>query len=435
VWKWILATFLVLVLLCGGGGFLFARSEAGKKLLSGKNRQTEVRVDTVARGDLIRVVSAPGTVEPLKKVQISAQVSARIIALPFREGDDVKKGDVLVRLDSDDYIASLESAQAALKGEEARLKGLKAALIEATSERNRVRGLFETKDVAQSELDSAEANYLRALAAVEAGEHSIDIARANIARAQKNLDLCTIVSPIDGTIVQRNSEVGEQVLGTFNNAGSVIMELADLSVMVLRAKVDEANIAPVKRGQPSIIRINAYPDREFAGEVDLVGLKKLTDRDGTGYFQCEILVKVDKPEDLPRGDRLRSGYAANADIKVQTFANVLKVPSQAVVDRRLDELPKELADNPNVDKNKTFARVVFRYEDGKARPIPVSIGSSDVTHTIIVSGLDEGERVITGPFKVLTTLKADQAVAEESAAKKDGPTQAKGAGGNGTRGS
>jgi HlyD family secretion protein len=431
VWKWLLGVFVILVLLCGGGGYFFAGTESGREMVKKFNpdqKQTEVRIDAVNRGDLVRLVSAPGTVEPLTKVQISAQVSAKIIALPFREGDDVKKGDVLVRLDADDYIAALESARASLKGDEARLEGLQAALVEATSERTRMRGLFETKDMAQSDLDSAEANYLRALSAVHAGEHTIDIAKSNIVRAQKNLDFTTITSPINGTITKRNSEVGEQVLGTFNNAGSVIMELADLSVMIMKAKVDESNIAPVKAGQEAVININAYQDRPFQGVVDLVGLKKQTDKDGTGYFETEIRVKIDKPESLPKGDRLRSGYAANADIKVQTHSGVLKVPSQAVVDRRIDELPKAITENsPNIDKAKTFARVVFKMVDGKATPVPVSIGSSDVTHTIIVAGLTEGERIITGPYKVLTTLKADQKVVEEGTVKKDGkaPVQAK----------
>lgn len=431
MWKWLLGVFVILILLCGGGGYFFAGTEAGREMvkkMKPDQKQTEVRIDAVKRGDLVRMVSAPGTVEPQTKVQISAQVSAKIIALPFREGDDVKKGDVLVRLDADDYIAALESAKAALKGDEARLEGLQAALVEATSERKRMRGLFETKDMAQADLDSAEANYLRALSAVHAGEHTVDIGKSNIVRAQKNLDFTTIVSPIDGTITKRNSEVGEQVLGTFNNAGSVIMELADLKTMVMKAKVDESNIAPVKAGQEAVISINAYQDLTFRGIVDLVGLKKQIDKDGTGYFETQILVKVDRPEDLPKGDRLRSGYAANADIKVQTHADVMKVPSQAVVDRRIDELPKEVTESSaNVDKTKTFARVVFKLVDGKAVPVPVSIGSSDVTHTIIVSGLSENDRIISGPFKVLTTLKADQKVVEEGTLKKDGkgPVQAK----------
>lgn len=422
MWKWVLGVFLALVLICGVGGFFLASSGAGKRMFGGGDRTTEVRVDSVLRGDLIKVVSAPGTVEPVKKVQISAQVSAKITAMPFREGDDVKKGDVLVRLDADDYIAALESAQAALKGEEARLEGLKAALFESTSDRSRVRGLFETKDVSQAELDAAEASFLRAQSAVKAGEHSVEIARSNITRARKNLEFCTITSPIDGTVVLRNSEPGEQVLGTFNNAGTVIMEVADLAAMVMRAKVDEANIAPVRTGQTADISINAYPDRTFRGEVDIVGLKRLVDKDGTAYFQCELLLKLDKGDELPKGDRLRSGYAANADIKVHTFASVLKVPSQAVVDRRLDELPKELSSNPNVDKNKAFARVVFKLDDGKAKPVPVSIGTSDVTHTVIVAGLSEGEKIITGPFKILTSLKPDQKVVEEGAKKPDDKT-------------
>ncbi len=417
MWKWFLAAFLVLVALCGAGGYFFAATEQGRDIIKQfrpSEKQTEVRLDNVKRGKLIKVISAPGAVEPKTKLQVSAQVSAKIIALPFREGDSVKKGDVICRLDSDDYVASLESTQAMLKGDEARLEGLRADLANAQAEWGRTKELYDTKDVNKSDLDAAEAVLLRAKASVSAAEHSIDVAKANITRAQKNLEFCTIVSSIDGIITKLNNEVGEQVLGTFNNAGTVIMEIADLSTMLVKAKVDEANIGPVKAGQHASISINAYPDRVFPGTVELVGLKKQLDRDGTGYFETQILVKQSE------GERLPSGLTANADIEVQTYDDVIRIPSQAVVDRRVDELPRELTDsNPNVDKTKVFARIVYRFVDGKAKAVPVSIGPSDVTHTIILSGLDEGERIITGPFKVLVSLRDDQKVVDEETAKKE----------------
>jgi HlyD family secretion protein len=414
VWKWVLGSLVLLALICGGGGFFVTSTAKGKEIAKGfkpKEKITEVRMDGVQRGDLIRVVSAPGTVEPRTKVQISAQVSARIIALPFRTGDDVKKGDVVVRLDADDYTAQLQSAQANLHGEQARLAGLRAELANAKADVARVRGLFETKDVSRADLDAAEASYLRTEAAVLTGEFSIEIAQANIARAQKNLDLTTILAPMDGTITNLAAEVGEQVLGTFNNAGSVIMEIADLQNMILKAKIDEVNVVPVRTGQQARITVSGYRDRTFEGVVDLVGLKKQIERDGTGFFETEVSIKH------TRDDGLRSGLTANVDIQVQTYPAVLKVPSQAVVDRRVDELPKELvSSSASIDKNKVFARVVYTIgADGKAKAIPVTIGSSDLTHTMILAGVAETDRVVTGPYRVLVTLKDGQAIKEEIA--------------------
>lgn len=417
MWKWLLAVFLVLASMCGGAGFFLFATDQGKTLITQvkpTEKPTEVRLTTVERGNLVRFVSAPGTVEPKTSVEIGAQVSAKIIALPFRAGDRVSKGDVLVRLDADDYIANLESAKAQLKGEEARLAGAKAELIEAGLERDRVRELYDTKDVSKAELDGAEARFLRSESGVMAGEQAIEMARANITRAEKNLEFTTIVSPMDGVITKLNSEVGEQVLGTFNNIGTIIMEVADLEVMLMKAKVDESNIAPVKAGQRARVFVNAYRDAPFDGVVERVQLHRQLDRDGTGYVEAEVLIEQ-KP-----GIALRTGLTGNAEIEVETFADVLRIPSQAVLDRRVDELPKAIVDgSPLIDKAKTFARVVYTIDDGKAKPIPVEIGSSDLTHTVILQGIKEGDRVITGPFKVLVSIRSEQKVAEEGTLKKD----------------
>lgn len=421
MWKWLLGIFVLLVLLCGGTGFFFAGTEKGREMAKGfrpgGGGGAEVRIEPVKRGDLVRMVSAPGNIDAKTRVQIGAQVSAKVIALPFREGDDVKKGDVVARLDADDYVAALASAEAGLKADEARVLGLKAELANVRAEFARVSKLFETGDASKQEFDQIQARLLSQESNVRAAEANVDVGQAQITRARKNLEFTTIKSPIDGTITRLNTEVGEQVLGTFNNAGTTLMEIADLSVMVMKARVDEANVAPVRAGQDAKITLNAYPDVVFQGVVDLVGLKRLTERDGTSYFETQILVKLDKGQALPKGDRLRSGYTANADILVETFAGVLKVPSQAVVDRRIDELPKVVTDgNTNIDSSKVFARVVYAVgSDNKTRAVPVSIGTSDTTHTVITAGIAEGDRIIVGPFKALTNLKHDQQVREEGA--------------------
>jgi HlyD family secretion protein len=381
-----------------------------------------VRLGVAARDDLVRTISTPGQVEPKTKVEISAQVSARIIALPFRENEKVKKGDVLVRLDARDLAALVDSAKAQLRSEEARLEGARAGLENAQSERMRRQKLAETGDISKAELDQFETDYRRAESNLRVSEHAIEIARANITRAEKDLDNTTITAPFDGVVTKLNAEVGELVVvGTLNSPGSVIMEVADLDVMLLKARIDEANIASVKEGQKAKVYVNAFADKPIVGTVETVGLKRDVDKDGTAFFLTEIM--LDKPE----GMLLRSGMTANADIEVETFRSVLKVPSQAVLDRAREELPAAIVDSsPFIDKSKKFARVVYVIEDGKTKVIPVAVGASDLTDTVITGGLDEGAKIIVGPFKSLLALRHDQAVVEEASPEvKPGQTSPK----------
>lgn len=415
--KWIVILVLALaVVTVGTAGVVFSTS-GGVRAKFAKlfpEPRTAVRLTAVSKGVLTRMINAPGSIEPKTKVQISAQVAARIIELPYREGDNVRKGDVVVRLDALDLAAAVESAQANLAGEEARLRGNEAQWEQAKNDLQRAEKLFASKDIARNALDDAQANALRAQSAVDASKQAIAAARAGIVRARKDLNNAVITSDFDGTIVKLNAEVGELVLvGTLNNAASVIMEIADLGVMLMKARVDEANIAPIRAGQGCRVYINAYKDRVFDATVERVGLKRLTDRDGTGYFEVEVLVK--KPRDV----LLASGLTANADIMVESFADVLKLPSQAVVDRRVDTLPQAVRDSPLIDKSKAFARVVYVIDGGKAKAVPVVTGASDLTDTVIISGLSEGDKVISGPFKVLVDLTNGKLVVDESKIKKD----------------
>lgn len=438
MWKWLVGALVVCIVVCGGGGVFLATSEQGRDMLQKlrpKERLPEVRLENVSRGELIRTVSAPGQIEPATNIKISAQVSARITALPFREGAAVKKGDVVVRLDSRDLAALLESAQANLAAEKARLEGAKARLTRAEADLQRARGLYSSKDMAQSALDAAEAEYLQAQSNLVATERAIDVARANITRAEKDLDNAIITSPIDGVVTTLDAEVGETVVvGTLNNPGSVIMEIADLESMMMRARVDESNIGPVQAGQRVKVYVNAYRDRVFEGVVELVNLKRKLDNNQTGYFEVEIPIEL-SPSDLEQqrqsGPLLLSGLTGNCDIEVETLRDVIVVPSQAVMDRRVDELPKEIVEgNQYVQANKAFTRIVFRLvpdpdakpdEKGRYKAVatPVSIGSSDLTRTVILGGLSEGDLIAAGPYKVLQSLKHDQKVAEEGTQKKD----------------
>lgn len=412
MWKWITALIVVFVILggCVGGGIWAAKSGKLKDLQEQFNpgmKPLEVRLEKPRRGDLIRTISAPGSIDPRTKVDISAQVSARIVALLSREGQRVKKGDVLVRLDADDLVAALDSSKAQLASEQARLVGVRAAMENTEREMRRMKELLDTNDVSLSEFEAMKTNYEQAKSSYEQTLNQIDIAKANIKRAEKDLANTTIQASIDGIVTHLDAEVGELVVvGTLNNPGSVIMQLADLSDMLMKAKVDEANIAPVTGGQRCRVFINAYPGKEFVGQVERVRPTKQLDKDGTTYFETEIRVE------LPKDNSLR-GMLANVDIEVETLRDVIKVPTQAILDRAVEDLPASIRNNPIVDKNKKFARVVFVVKDGKAVPLPVTVGSSDLTDTVVLAGLTGDETIIVGPYRSLIGLKADQAVREK----------------------
>ena len=409
MWKWLLAICVVVLLALSGGGFYLYSSGMAKEWIEKFQPSaggTEVRLGKVEKGNLVRTISAPGQIEPKTKVEISSQVSARILALPFRENQIVKKGDVVIRLDAEDLAALLAASKATLKSEEARLEGARAGYANAQSELARRRELAKNRDISASELEQIETEFLRSESLLRQAEFAIDIARAEIQRRQKDLDNSTITAPMDGIITKLDAEVGETVVvGTLNNPGSIIMEIADLSVMLLKARVDEANISPVKDGQTARVYVNAFRDVTFTGKVENVGLKRQVGSDNTVYFETDILLEV------PPGTLLRSGLTANADIEVETFRDVMTVPSQAVLDRAIDELDSKVVEgNPLVDRAKKFTRVVFVMRDGKARAVPVKIGASDLTSTVILAGLKENEEIVIGPFKALIALKDNEAI-------------------------
>ena len=275
----------------------------------------------------------------------------------------------------------------------------------------RLQSLYETGDATKSELDSAEAEFLRAQSTIAFNEASIEQAEARIEQAEKDLDNTNITSSITGLVISLSTEVGETVIvGTTNNPGSIIMEIADLSEMLLKAAVDEANIAPVKIGQDTTIFINAYTDRTYTGTVSNIARKRQVASDGTGTFEVEI------PIDLAEGETLYTGLTASTDIVVEHFYDAMLVPSQAVLDRRIEDLPEDVRkNNANIDPNKTFARVVYKVVDGKAIATPVLVGASDLTSSVITAGLEEGDLVIVGPYRELLNLRHDMAVRDMNA--------------------
>ncbi len=381
----------------------------------------EARTALVKEGSLRESVSAPGFVEPVTKVDISAQVSARVVALPFREGDAVKAGDIVVQLDDRNLKAQLASTTARRDGERARLEaerarceGPKQSLENARRNLERQRKLFETGDVARQALDDAAVRVEELAAGVAAStktigalESSVAASEAEIERVREEVSYATVRSAIDGTITRLNAEVGELVMvGTMNNAGTVIMTVADLGRMRVRVEVAEADIAKVAEGQPTDIHINAFPGRVFSGVVEEVALQR-TGSSGMGGAQAAAqsagTFKVDVSLNT-EGMRIYSGLAANVDITIKEHRGLV-VPTQAIVERKRDDLLPALADSPNFKTGQRVVPIVFRDDNGKAATAAVKLGASSLTETIVEAGLEVGQSVVIGPYKTLERLK------------------------------
>lgn len=442
---------LVILAVVGGGGWFFVQ----KKLRGGAPTAT-VRTEQVKRGRLLETVSAPGEIEPRVKVELSAKVSARITALPYDEGQRVTAGDpnanppvpasILVQLDSKDLESQLQSAEAAyaaqaaqievekarIAGQKATLVGLRASCEQARTDLERQEMLLDSNDISVATYDAAKLKvdeYLSQCAAAEHSlkaaelnlkvlEHNLEAADARVTQAREALSYTTIRAPIDGVVTRVNAEVGEVVIyGTMNNPGTVIMEVGDLSQMLVVAQVDEADVGKLEVGQRAVVHVDAYPDKEFVGKVHMIALSHTLSYTRTKYYRTEILLEETET-------KLHSGLTAHVDIETRRHEDVLKLPSQAVLGKQVDALPMEIRENsPLVDKKKTYATVVFKLADGKAVMAPVKIGHSDLTHTIIEEGIAEGDSVIIGPYSELEKLHHNKPVRDEKAKKDDKPDE------------
>jgi HlyD family secretion protein len=243
-------------------------------------------------------------------------------------------------------------------------------------------------------------------------QHNLEAATANVKQAKESLSYTTITSPIDGVVTRLNNKVGELVImGIMNNPGTLIMEVADLSQMLIVAQIDESDVGKLQVGQKAAIHIDAFADDEFTGVVDSIALSHDWSTTMTKYYRTEVLLD-------PTEEKLYSGLTAHVEIETKKHEDVLKVPAQAVLGREVDTLPLDIRENSaEVDTSKTFATVVYRYIDGKAVVTPVKIGQSDLTHIIIKSGITEEDKLVVGPYKVLESIKHNQSIQDEREAQ------------------
>jgi HlyD family secretion protein len=376
----------------------------------------EVTAEEVASGTVVSRVSASGKIFPVTEVKINSQVSARIERLAVHEGDRVERDQVLVELDRTLYEARVQGARAALNSQRANAEAAsasqrQAADLLASEKALDEKGLGRAQALrdARNNSDAAVARYNAALAQVASMEAQLDQALDDLSRT-------TIRAPMAGTVTALAVEEGEMVLGTQMAMGTQMMAISDLTRMEVEVDVDETDVVSVIVSQDAEVEVDAIPDTLLMGKVTEIANSGMTLGRGTQQEVTNFAVKV---ELLDTDDRLRPGMSATVDVITDTRHDVLNIPLQAVTARKREDLPAVSNDQEEPEPARStetgeeeFVEVVFVVqEDGTVEMRQVETGISSTTHVQILSGLSEGEEVVTGPFRVLSrTLKDGQRV-------------------------
>lgn len=379
----------------------------------GGNKEEIISVQTekVSRRDITQIVSATGKINPVFQVELSAEATGEIVDLPVEEGDDVRKGQLLVRIKPDIYLAQKNRAEATLQQARAQLSSRKASFEQVEADYKRMQGLFEKGLASDADLEVAKSNYLQRLGDYNAQKSFVAQSEANLNEAQENLNKTTIYSPINGTISKRNIELGQRVLGSGFSPGTPLLTVADLTNMEATVDVDENDVVLITPGDTAKIKIDAFGDDVFRGVVTQIGNSAKTSGLGTQEEVVNFEVKINI---IHPNNRIRPGMSCDADIQTETKNNVLAVPIQSVT-ARVQKMeapagPGEGAENAQPENGEAKSKIksnkpqeiVFVIKNNKAESIPVKTGISDDTHIEIESGLKGDEEVVSGPYRAIS---------------------------------
>ena len=434
---WIILGLVVLVIA------LVGLKSAG---VIGKDEGTKVATEKVIRRDITETVNASGKIFPEIEVKVSPDVSGEIVELQVKEGDSVKKGQVLAKIYADIYstqrnqaAAEVSRQQALVDNSKAQLASLKSALELAQSTFNRQKQLLAEHIIstaeyeqAESSLRTAQANYNAALQSIRSGEAGIAGSQASLQTADKNLSRTAVLSPMSGVVSLLNVKAGERVVGNSMMAGTEMMRIADMSVIEVQVDVGENDIPKVKLGDSALVEVDAYNNRKFKGIVTQIASSNTTAGQSTATstsndvtnYKVHIRLLRDSYSDLfdpahPKAWPFRPGMNASADIQTRTKNNVLAVSINAVTTREkgTDKVAGENKDkdkpkeNNSNDESKAAAadldEVVFVMQpDGKVKKLVVKTGIQDINNIEVSQGLKAGDEIVVAPYNVISkTLK------------------------------
>lgn len=424
----------------------------GAKLagFGGGPKATEVELADVALRSITQVVTASGKVQPETEVKISPDVSGEIVALTVQEGDQVKRGQLLARIKPDFYQAQVEQAEAAVLQARAAEAQRRADVLSAELDYNRQKELFDRSAVSASVLEQAKTRYDIAVASLEGARYAVQASEARLRESRESLAKTTIFAPMDGTVSKLNVEAGERVVGTSQMTGTEMMRIAKLDQMEIEVDVNENDVVNITLGDTASVEVDAYPGRKFKGAVTEIANSARVSGAGSQEQVTNFPVKIrildahnilasgapggevlgtdgEVPGSVPGAPSFRPGMSGTVDVYTETLDNVLAVPIQAVTVRDVNALKREALEKENKGKpdaaetdtsavvleEEDLRRVIFLFVDGKAEMSEVETGISDDTHIVIKTGVSAGQRVVTGPFRIVSrTLKPGDAVQE-----------------------
>ena len=386
---------------------------AGKKAgwFGASGNVKEVEFTKIELIQIVEKVSATGKIQPEIEVKLSSEVSGEIIELPIVEGQMVEKGDLLVRINPDLYQSSLQRSRAGLQNVKANYAQAEASLREAKSNYDRNKILFEKGIISKSEWDRIVAAYEVAEASKNAAYYGMQSAAATVTEATDNLARTTIYSPMRGTISKLDVELGERVVGTQQMAGTEILRVANLSNMEVEVDVNENDIVKVSDGDSTIVEVDAYLKKEFNGVVTQISNSAITGltADQVTNFKVKVRILEASYKDLREGkpdnySPFRPGMTATVDIITRKKNDIVGIPISAIVIKTDTTSTPSSAKTPVISDEKFEA--VFVKEGNKAKLRVITTGIQDNQNIEILTGLEVGETVITGPYNTVTkTLK------------------------------
>jgi len=393
--KWIVIGAAALVVVVGSVGAVSMKSRGQKA--------PEVQTGKVSRQKIVQKVSGTGKIQPKTQVKISADVSARINKLAVVEGQNVQKGQLLVELDRERYLAMVESGEANVRSATSQATLVKQNMMQAEREFNRTKEMMNQKLTSQSIYDAAEAAYQVEVARYASANEQAEQAKAALKQARDDLSKTTIYSPMAGTVTDLNKEQGEIAIGS-QFQPDVILVVADLSEMEAQVNVDENDIVQIGIGQEAEITVDALPDQVLKGKVSEIANSANASAAGTAEQKTEFEIKIAISEPP---QTLRPGMTATADVFTKTNENALSVPIACVAVRTVDQLAKKGEDVKKAEETYKadkdgFVEIVFVIDAGKAVAHPVKTGIQSDELIEIIDGLKEGEEVVTGSYRAIS---------------------------------
>ena len=378
----------------------------------GKALTIKVAVENVEKRTIVETITANGKIQPEKEVKISPDVSGEIVELTVKEGDNVEKGQLLLRIKPDNYISQRDRSLAEISSAQARRAQADAQFTQAELSYKRNKQLYDQQTISKSDFEQAEATYTVAKATVDAAKFAITSAEASLKDANENLTKTSIYAPMTGTVSMLLVELGERVAGTNLMAGTELMRVADLPRMEAQVQVNENDIPRVKLGDTALIEVDAYLDQKFKGIVtEIANSAKTTgvSADQVTNFDVKILVLPQSYQKLvDAGDKnpFRPGMSATVDIRTQSKPDILAVPIQSVTTRtdttKISGTPSE----------KDIRTLVFVTDGKYALAKDVKTGIQDNSYIEILSGAGVNDKVISAPFSAISKKLSDSTLIE-----------------------